>query len=278
MLMINLTAVATATAVVSAVGLLIGLFLGWAGKAFAVEIDEKEAAIAEVLPGNNCGACGYPGCSGCAAAMAKGQAEIDACPVGGAAVAAKIGEIMGKTAEAKQRMVAFVRCSGTCEKAVTHFEYHGVMDCRMMAAIPGGGPKSCKFGCHGLGTCVSVCPFDAIHVVDGIAVVDPDKCKACRKCIDACPRKLIQLVPDKQKYLVRCKSLNKGPMVMKVCKAGCIGCQMCVKTCPKGAIMFENNLATIIPEKCVGCGACARKCPKKVITGYVPPVEKKEAG
>lgn len=278
MLMVSMTAVATATAVVSVTGLLIGLFLGWAGKAFAVEIDEKEAAISEILPGNNCGACGYPGCSGCAAAIAKGEAPVEACPVGGSGVAAQIGEIMGQAATEQTRMVAFVRCAGTCDTATTQFEYHGIKDCRVMSAIPAGGPKSCKFGCHGLGTCVAVCPFDAIHIKNGIAVVDPDKCKACKKCIEACPRNLIELVPEKQKYLVQCKSLDKGPAVMKVCKSGCIGCQMCVKACPKEAIVFENNLATIIPEKCVSCGACAKKCPKKVITGYVAPVVKKEAG
>ncbi len=274
MMLMNMAAVAAATGVVAATGLIIGVFLGWAGKKFAVEVDEKELAILDVLPGNNCGACGYPGCSGCAAAIAKNEAPVEACPVGGSAVAGQIGEIMGQEASETQRMVAFVRCSGTCDQTTIDFDYHGIQDCRLMANMPAGGPKSCKYGCHGLGTCVKECPFDAIHIIDGIAVVDKEKCKACKKCITACPRNLIELVPYKQKQLVRCNSNDKGPAVMKVCKAGCIGCQMCVKACPKDAISFEDNLATIHPEKCVGCGICATKCPKKVITGYVPKEEK----
>lgn len=269
MLLMNMAAVATATSVVTLSGLVIGLFLGWAGKKFSVEVDEKEAAILEELPGNNCGACGYPGCSGCAAAIAQGQAPIEACPVGGKPVAIKIGAIMGQEASDMQRMIAFVRCSGTCDTTTYEYEYAGAMDCRVMASLPGGGPKGCKYGCHGLGTCVSVCEFDAIHIKDGIAVVDSDKCTACKKCIEACPRNIIHLVPDNQRYLVRCKSLDKGPGVMKVCKVGCIGCQLCVKACKFDAIEFKDNLATIIPEKCKGCGACAAVCPKKVITGYV---------
>lgn len=277
MLLMNMAAVATATGVVAATGLIIGVFLGWAGKKFAVEVDEKELAILEVLPGNNCGACGYPGCSGCAAAIAKKEAPIEACPVGGSPVAEQIGDIMGEVASSSEKMVAFVRCSGTCDKTTLDFDYHGVKDCRLMANLPGGGPKSCKYGCYGFGACEKVCPFDAIHVIDGIAVVDKEKCRACKQCIAACPRHLIDLVPYKQKQLVRCNSKDKGPAVMKVCKAGCIGCQMCVKACPHDAITFEDNLATIQPDKCVGCGICASKCPKKVITGYVL-VEKKEAG
>lgn len=263
--MISTTGIMIAAVIVGGVGLFIGVFLSLAGKVFAVAGDSREEAIANVLPGNNCGGCGYAGCSGLAAAIVKGEAEIGACPVGGAPVAAEIGKIMGQEAIEQVRMTAFVKCAGTCEMASQDYQYTGVEDCRMMTFMQNGGPKSCDYGCMGFGTCVKICPFDAIHVVDGIAVVDKEACKACGKCIAVCPRNLIELVPYEQKHLVQCNSQDKGKDVIKVCKAGCIGCMMCKKVCPNDAITVENNIAHIDSEKCTECGLCAKKCPRKII-------------
>ena len=254
-----------AAALCGIVALLLGLFLGFAGNAFKVEVDEREEAICGVLPGNNCGGCGYAGCSGLAAAIVKGEAPVGQCPVGGDECAAKIGEIMGVKAEAGAKKVAFVKCAGTCEKAKVDYEYTGVEDCAAMAFVPGGGPKSCNYGCMGYGSCVKACPFDAIHVVDGIAVVDKDKCKACGKCIAVCPKNLIELVPYDAKHIVQCNSKDKGKDVMKACSVGCIGCGICAKNCPSEAVVVENNIAHIDQDKCTGCGICAEKCPKKII-------------
>ena len=260
-----MTGIIIAAAVVGGVGLFIGVFLGIAGKTFAVEVDPREEAIAAALPGNNCGGCGYAGCSGLASAIVKGEAECGGCPVGGAPVAAQIAEIMGMEAGETVHKVAFVKCAGTCDKANQDYKYTGVEDCKMMAFMQNGGPKSCKYGCMGFGSCVKACPFDAIHVVDGIAVVDKEACKACGKCIAACPKNLIELVPYEQKHLVQCNSQDKGKDVMKACKVGCIGCMMCKKVCPNDAITVENNIAHIDSEKCSNCGLCAEKCPKKII-------------
>ena len=261
----SMTGIILAAVVVGGTGLFIGIFLGLADKQFAVEVDEKEEAILGVLPGNNCGGCGYPGCSGLAAAIAAGNAPIDQCPVGGAPVAAKIGEIMGVEAGEQVRMVAYVHCAGTNEQAGQDYEYTGVKDCAMMSFVQNGGPKSCNYGCHGYGDCVKACPFDAIHIVDGISVVDQEACKACGKCVAACPKKLIELVPYEKKVRVRCSSCDKGKDVMSACKVGCIGCKMCEKTCKFDAIKVENNIARIDYSKCIGCGVCALKCPKKII-------------
>ena len=261
----NITGIIIAVAVVGGVGLFIGLFLGIAAIKFKVEVDEKEEAIEGVLPGNNCGGCGYAGCANLAAAIAKGEAPVNACPVGGEPVGAKVAEIMGVDAGESKRMVAFVKCNGTCEKTTTDYEYSGAKDCKLVGFVPNGGPKSCNYGCTGYGNCVKVCPFDAIHIENGIAVVDKEKCKACGKCIAECPKKLIELVPYDAKHMVQCNSGDKGPVTMKACQTGCIGCGLCVKACPVGAVTVENFHAHIDQEKCTGCGACKEKCPKKII-------------
>ncbi len=263
--MISITGIVAAAAVVGLVGIFVGLFLGVAGLKFKVEVDEREEAVLKALPGNNCGGCGFAGCSGLASAIAKGEAPVNACPVGGEQVGKQIAAIMGVQAEAAERQVAFVHCQGDCEKAGTDYEYTGVKDCRMMAFVPGGGPKSCSSGCLGFGSCVAACPFDAIHVVDGVAVVDREKCKACGKCVAACPKNLISLIPYKARTEVACKSADKGPATMAACKAGCIGCGICVKNCPAQAVKVTEFHAEIDQEKCTGCGICAEKCPKKAI-------------
>ena len=261
----SVTGIVTATAVVGAVGLLIGLFLGVAAIKFKVEVDEKEEAVLGVLPGNNCGGCGYAGWSGLAAAIAKGEAPVNACPVGGEAVGAKVAAIMGVEAESGVKQVAFVKCQGTCDRTRADYAYQGVEDCQIMAFVPGGGPKSCHYGCMGYGSCVKACPFDAIHIVDGVAVVDKENCKACGKCIAACPKHLIELIPYTAKHMVACSSADKGPVAMKACDMACIGCGICVKNCPQGAVTVENLHAHIDQEKCTGCGICKEKCPKKAI-------------
>ena len=261
----SITGIITAAVVVGVVGIFVGLFLGVAGIKFKVEVDEKEEAVLSALPGNNCGGCGFAGCSGLAAAIAKGEAPVNACPVGGEAVGNKIAEIMGVSAEGTVKKVAFVHCQGDCEKAKVDYEYTGITDCRMMGFVPGGGPKTCNSGCLGYGTCAQVCPFDAISVVNGVAVVDKEKCKACGKCVDVCPKHLISLIPYDAKYAVACSSTDKGPVAMKACSSACIGCGICIKTCPNGAVRVENFHAIIDQEKCVGCGLCAEKCPKKAI-------------
>lgn len=261
----SITGIVIAAVIVGATGLVIGLFLGIAGDKLKVKVDEKELQIRDALPGNNCGACGYAGCDGLAKGIAQGEAEVNACPVGGSSVADKIGEIMGVAAGDTVRMTAFVKCAGTCDKTKVNYEYHGVEDCKMLAFVPAGGPKTCNYGCLGYGSCVKACPFDAIHIVDGIAKVDKEKCKACSKCITECPKNLIELVPYEAEHLVQCNSKDKGKDVMKGCSVGCIGCKLCEKVCEFDAIKVVDNIAYIDYDKCTNCGKCVEKCPKKII-------------
>lgn len=264
--MSNPTVVIISLAVVAIVGLVVGLLLGVASIKFAVEVDEKEAAILAALPGNNCGGCGFPGCSGLAEAIAQGKAAVNTCPVGGEPVGNVIAGIMGVEASAAEKKVAFVKCIGCKDITKENYDYTGTQSCTMASYAPAGGPKSCKYGCMGFGSCVAACPFDAIHVVNGVAVVDKDACKACGKCVAACPKHLIEIIPYKSKHQVQCSSKDKGPVVMKACEVGCIGCMKCKKACPKEAIEVESFLAKIDYSKCVNCGLCARECPRKVIS------------
>ena len=246
-----------ATAVLGGISIIIGVLLGIAGEKLQVEVDEKELQVRELLPGNNCGGCGYPGCDGLAKAIASGEAAVDSCPVAGITVANKISEVMGVALEEKEKQVAFVKCGGTCDKAKKKYNYYGIKDCTKAVIAPGGGDKACSYGCLGYGSCVRNCLFDAIHVIDGIAVVDKEKCVACGKCVKACPNNLIEMIPYSAEY--------KGKDVKLVCDAGCIGCKLCTRVCESDAITVENNLAKIDYDKCINCGKCAEKCPVKII-------------
>lgn len=254
-----------AALVVGIVGIIIGLLLGVAGEAFKVEVDEREVAVRAELPGNNCGGCGYAGCDGLAAAIVKGEAKVSQCPVGGSAVADKIAEIMGVESSAEERKVAFVKCQGIEARSAHKYNYYGIEDCLKAVMVPGQGGKSCTYGCLGFGTCVKVCQFDAIHLVNGIAKVDEDACVACGQCTQVCPRNLIDLIPASAKYRVVCSSKDRGKDMKYTCSGGCIGCKRCVKVCEHDAIKVVDNHAIIDYEKCVGCGACAEVCKREII-------------
>jgi Na+-translocating ferredoxin:NAD+ oxidoreductase RNF subunit RnfB len=257
-------------------GLVFGVGLGYASKKFAVEEDSRVPLVRAALPGANCGGCGYPGCDACAAAIVAGEAGIDACPVGGPKVAKQVAEVLGVDAgsiEEKEKMIAFVKCSGSSHQRKARAEYPGAKNCAEAAAMQNPDSKDCSYGCLGLGSCVNVCKFGAISVVDGVAVVDDEKCTGCGACVNACPKVIIDIIPISKKTRVACSSNEKGKTVKDSCNVGCIGCTLCVKACEYGAIIFENNLAKVDYEKCTQCMACVKKCPTKAIKGQVESVQ-----
>jgi Na+-translocating ferredoxin:NAD+ oxidoreductase RNF subunit RnfB len=262
---ISLQGIGIATATIGIVGAFIGVFLGIAAKKFEVEVDERELEVRNLLPGNNCGGCGFPGCDGLATAIAAGNAKPNACPVANSDIHQQIAALMGTSAEETEKQVAFVKCAGTCDKTKVKYNYYGIEDCKKAAATPGKGPKQCGYGCMGYGSCVKACKFDALHIVNGIAYVDKEKCTSCGMCIPECPNNLIEFVPYNTHTFVRCSSNDKGKDVKAGCSIGCIGCMLCVKVCEFDAVKVENNLAKIDYSKCTNCGKCAEKCPTKVI-------------
>ena len=240
-------------------GAVSGVLLTAVSKAFAVKTDERLEAVTEALPGVNCGSCGYSGCADYAAAVIGG-APCNLCRPGGAAVSAKLSEIMGVADEGAERLHAFVRCSGSCEKTTHKYEFGGISSCAACNKFYNGS-KTCVSGCLGYGDCLRVCPEGAISIKDRIAVVDTEKCIGCGLCVKECPNDLITLRPESQRFEVACSSVQPGRITRTTCSSGCIGCGLCAKSCPEKAVKVENNHAVIDSDLCIGCGACKERCP-----------------
>ncbi len=251
-------------------GVFFGGMLAYASHKFSVEVDPRVVQIREVLPGANCGGCGFPGCDGLANAIVAGSAEVNGCPVASAEASNRIAEIMGKAAVESEKKVARVICAGGTDKCVQKFEYTGIKDCKAASMIK-GGRKSCNFGCLGYGSCVAVCPFDAIEITENhVAKINDNKCTGCGKCVEECPQNVIVMVPFSNRIHVNCN--NKEPVkktLNKRCKVGCISCKQCAKVCEYDAIIFENNVAKIDYSKCQQCMKCVEKCPTKAISGEI---------
>lgn len=260
----TLFAVLIAVLVVAGIGLLIGLILAIASIVMAVPKDEKAEAVLELLPGANCGACGYSGCAGYASALSKGEAKVGLCPVGGEKCTEAVGKLLGVSGETVKK-IAHIHCMGSCDNTQNKAEFQGINSC-LSASRYGSGITACTFGCLGFGDCANACLSEAITVCNGVAVVDPEKCGGCGLCAEACPRKLITVVDVKEQAVVRCSNHEKGAVAKKACKTACIGCMKCMKVCEAGAITVKDFCASIDPEKCTGCGACVENCPSKCIT------------
>lgn len=253
-----------AGAAMAVLAVVMGYILGWANKAFHVEVDPRVEAANEILPGANCGGCGYVGCGEYAEAVVGGE-EVTKCTVGGANVAQDLGQLMGVEVEESWPYRAVVHCGATYEDRLGRMEYHGVQSCsaaNLISAIQG-----CTFGCLGLSDCVQACDFDAIHVVDGVAVVDYEKCTGCGACARVCPRNIITMIPFKAETMmvVTCSNKDTGKDVTAVCTVGCIGCNACAKV--NELIQIADGLAGINYDEYDPEGAdfaaAVDKCPRE---------------
>ncbi len=245
---------------------LLGFLLGVFKKVFKVAVDPKVDEVRAALPGANCGACGYPGCDGLAAAIASGEAPANACTVGGAAVAREVARIMGVSASAETQ-VAVLLCQGTLDRAPLKASYNGVRTCRA-AKLSVNGTKLCDYGCIGFGDCEVACPFDAIHVrEDGIPHVDYAKCTGCGLCVAACTQRILTRAPvARTGAITLCSNRNpRKAQVIKDCKVGCIKCGKCEKVCPKQCIKLVDGIPVVDYAVCDSCGECVRSCPTKAL-------------
>ncbi|GAB6392461.1 MAG: Na+-translocating ferredoxin:NAD+ oxidoreductase subunit B [Treponematales bacterium] len=240
----------------------LGLALGFFRRVFAVPESPLLAALRDALPGANCGACGFPGCEGYAAALAAKTAAPDRCSVGGAETAAKLAALLGVDARVTP-LAPVVACRGWKGKALPRGEYTGLATCRG-AKIASGGTKLCAWGCVGFGDCVKVCRFGALRLgAGGVPVVDYEKCSGCGLCAAECPQSLILMLPAAASGPVPLCS-NRNPVrgqTAKQCKSGCVKCGLCVKACPRQCLTLKDGLPEADMSLCTSCGLCAARCP-----------------
>jgi Na+-translocating ferredoxin:NAD+ oxidoreductase subunit B len=273
----NLSSVLIPIAIGGGAALVLGALIMVTVKVFAIPVDDRLESIKNLLPGANCGACGYSGCEGYATALSEGEPDAGKCTVGGPDTANELAALLGLSEPDFLPKVAQVMCQGTTANTSKRYEYTGTPGC---AAATGlfSGPNSCSFGCLGYGDCVAACQFGAIDIVDGIARINSDRCTACGLCVATCPKNLIFMVPKHlNAYTVRCRNKWPGAQTRKNCKVGCIGCQRCFKVCEDSAITMDGPLAVIDPAKCTHCGKCLPVCPTQAIrNGLTGPKDEKD--
>ena len=250
--------------IVISIALVAGLILSISAIIFATPKDEKVEELTEILPGINCGACGYSGCAAYAKALIKKETKNGLCPPGGEELVLEIAEILGEKAGTMEKKVAVIKCQGHVGNTWNKMDYHGYSTCQAASLIY-GGDGACQYSCLGKGDCQGACPENAIGIESGLAVIIEDFCTGCGICTRVCPKDVIEVLPEKFNQHVRCKNTDKGAQTRKVCKTGCIGCMRCQKICEVDAITVKNFVAVMEYDKCTNCGECIDVCPVNTI-------------
>jgi Na+-translocating ferredoxin:NAD+ oxidoreductase RNF subunit RnfB len=252
--------------VITVMGLLLGLGLALAAKKFAVQKNEIAEKIIAVLPGANCGGCGFPGCAGYADALSQKKAANGLCAPGGAVTASAVAGILGiDNSDVGERMVAYVHCHGNHEITSLDYRYDGMEDCNA-ASLLFKGDNTCKYGCLHLGTCIEVCPVSAIsRDGKGNVVVDAGICIGCKKCVAVCPTKVIRMIPASGSHAIACNNHDAGGKVRKICSVGCIGCKICENKFPASGckvvdFLSEIDYASPMSQIVDAAEACPVKC------------------
>lgn len=243
--------------VLMGLGFTAATILAVASRILHVKEDPRIAQVEGVLPGVNCGGCGYAGCAGAANAVVEGKSGANVCVIGGIETAQAVGKVMGIEVLDMEPELAFRDCTGG-ERAEELFNYEGAGDCRAQALLYDGS-KTCPEGCLGLGTCVAVCPFDAIDMgPEGLPIVDPLACRACRKCVEACPRDVLSIVSMTSK-LIHMEEVND---CLAPCQQKCPG-QINIPRYIEAANNGDYAAAVnIIRERNPLLLVCGRVCPR----------------
>ena len=250
---------------ITVIGAVCAAILSIASKIMYVAVDERISKISGLLPGTNCGACGFPGCAGYASALIENpDIKGNLCTPGGADVVNQISEVLGIKSEAAASKTAVIYCSGDSDSQHKKMIYNGIKTCYAAATVF-CGEGACAYGCLGYGDCMAVCPETAICLDNGLARINPNLCTGCGLCLKACPRKIISIKKSEPKTHVACSNIEKAAPARKKCQKACIGCNRCVRDCQIKAVVVENNLAKIDCDKCNDCGYCASICPSKCI-------------
>ncbi len=261
----------TAGALLLSAGILGGVGLAFAGlialahRRFYVWEDPRIDAVTGLLPGTNCGACGFPGCRGFAEGLAQGRTTPATCTVMGEEQRLEVAAYLGVEAGAASPRVARLLCAGGLDVAAQQARYLGLQTCAAAAAVAGGG-KGCTWGCLGLADCVRSCTFDAMWMSDtGLPMVVPEKCTACGDCVDACPKDLFVLMPREHKLLVQCRNLLEGDAATAWCRVACNACGRCAADAP-GLITMRDGLAVVDYDRnALATPAATARCPTGAI-------------
>ncbi len=255
------------SAILGGVGLTFGALIAFANHNLKVWEDPRVNAVTDLLPGANCGACGFAGCRAFAESVITGDTPPAECTVMGPEETDDVAAYLGVDAGEAQQRVARLLCAGSSAVAPWKAEYYGIESCGAAVAVGGGG-KGCSWGCVGLADCAVSCDFDAIHMSDfGLPIVDPELCTACNDCVEACPLDLFVIMPVEHHLIVQCRNLLEGERATDVCEVACNACRRCVQDAADGLIHMENGLAVIDYDQFeLQSAEATRRCPTGAIT------------
>jgi len=254
-----------AVVLMTVIGLICATILVLASKFMATKVDERVMQISKLLPGINCGACGFSSCDAYAHALIYDVIPANLCIPGGNDVSKVISNMLGVQEESITMIYPIIYCSGDNTSRVLKMDYKGVKKCAAAKKLF-GGQNACTFGCLGFGDCLAVCRYDALCLDSGLPRLDSEKCVGCTLCHEACPNDVIKFSRPSNSAIVKCRNTEKGAVVRKKCTSGCIACTRCVKVCPNEAIKIDDNLAYIDFAKCDACGKCIEVCNPKCIS------------
>jgi Na+-translocating ferredoxin:NAD+ oxidoreductase subunit B len=256
-----------AVGILGGLGLTFGVLIAAANRRLYVWEDPRIDGVTELLPGANCGACGYAGCRAFAEAAVHGTVEPANCPVMGSEMREDVASYLGVDAGDAVKRIARLRCAGGRDVAPDKAIYQGISSCAAAVAVGGGG-KACAWGCVGHADCAVACTFDAIIMTEqGLPGVDPELCTACGDCVDACPLDLFTILPVDQNLFVQCRNLIDGDSATSVCAVACTACGKCVQDAATGLIAIQRGLAVVDYERIALQNRSAiERCPTGAIT------------